>query len=41
VGEEGVDQFGPVLDPLESILHDGDQVIDAVDEEVAQAALEV
>jgi hypothetical protein len=28
VSEEGVDQFGSVLDPLEPVLHHRDQLVD-------------
>jgi hypothetical protein len=31
----------PVLDPLEPVLHDRDQVVDAVDEKVSRTAREV
>ncbi|MBY8851552.1 hypothetical protein K7G98_25795 [Saccharothrix sp. MB29] len=41
VGEEGVDQLGSVLDPFEPGLHDRDQVVDAVDEGIAQAAFQM
>jgi hypothetical protein len=36
VSDEGIDQLGPVLDPLEPVLHHRDQLIDAVHDEVAQ-----
>ena len=40
LGEESVDQGGPVLDPLEPVLHDGGQLVHgAAGAQVAQAAL--
>jgi hypothetical protein len=41
VGEEAVDQVGAVLDLLESVLDDREELVDAADDEVADAALEV
>src|SRR5437764_7953767 len=41
VSQEGVDELGPVLDPLEPVLHHRDQLVDTVHDEVAQAALDM
>ena len=41
VGEEGVGEFGSVLEAFEPVLDDRGQVIDALDSEVAEAAFEV
>jgi hypothetical protein len=35
LGEEAIDEVGPVLDALEPVLHDGGQMVDAVGGEVA------
>src|SRR4051794_3285768 len=36
VREEGVDQPGPVLDPLEPVLHDRGELVDAMHDQVSQ-----
>ncbi|MGI5185460.1 hypothetical protein ACQEVZ_55375 [Dactylosporangium sp. CA-152071] len=41
MGEEAVDQVGPVLDAFEPVLDDGMELPDAMDGEVADAAFEV
>ncbi|MEU4779705.1 hypothetical protein [Micromonospora sp. NPDC023633] len=41
MGEESVEQVGPVLDALESVLDDRLEMIDAANGEVADAAFEV
>ena len=41
MGEKTVEQVGSVLDAFESVLHDGLEVVDASDGEVADAAFEV
>jgi hypothetical protein len=40
-GEESVDEDGPVLDALEPVAGDRQEMVDAVDGEVADAAFEV
>ena len=39
VAEECLDEGGPVLDALEPVLHDGGELVDVADGEVAQAGL--
>src|SRR6266542_3451806 len=41
VGEEAVDQIGSVLDALEPVLDDRQELVDAADGEVTDAAFEV
>jgi len=40
-GEEAVEQLGSVLEALEPVGHDGVQVVETVDGELADAAFEV
>lgn len=41
MGQEAVEQVGAVLDALESVADDRQEVVDAADGEVADAAFEV
>nr|WP_269089862.1 hypothetical protein [Micromonospora acroterricola] len=41
MGEEAVDKVGPVLDPLEPVLDDRLEMVDAMHGEVADAAIQV